>query len=398
MTRNKDEAGWRFSLRRGDQEWEPKELAAKLEETIDEGTWLLCHWPDSAASSPRLRVSVDAPPTQLGRAASMELLLSIRGHLKLALTAYAKERNWPLPAVEVDFKASEDSDWSYRGLLDRTLIFNGEIQRGKLLAIGEPEQLSGLLGLETLDPFMALPAKWIAPAQREQAMRLGMGAIFDESSLIAAHTLHGTSPSWAQTFGLSEALQWLSSAPLRPELLESVVLKSQGLFLETLKELIESDLWLPPADQFVELMARKLPMADLDPWMLIELLRTEVVPENLSRWQDEHQTLWAVEWRSDSQMELSNRHLRRLEHAFGKIATVGTPVVLTDLENRRGLAQALRHAFPGTPVLSWQELETAPQLNVVAVVDARMEFDPSPWPGRVYEFGNFDVQRNPKDN
>ncbi len=341
---------------------------------------------------PRLSVSLLAPTDQLERASTLELLLSVRNRFQLAFAAYASERCWPTPAFEVELLESEDSDWGYSAHLSGELA-RGDLKPGKLLAIGEPEGLDSLLGLETLDPFMGLPAKWIAVTQRQRARGMAFtalgGSLFDESTLVVAHTLQALGDRWAESFGLPQVVDWLSVvSPHHRELFDSTFRQNQGLFLEILKGLVDDDLWLPPPAHYLELFAAKLTLASDDPWMLSELIRAEVLPRNLPRYRDARGTLWAVEWRADPEQEedCSARLMLRLGHALERIPPHdGTPLLLTDLPSRRSLGRALRHAFPGLPVLSWDELEMSTQLSVVAVVDARLEFDPSPWPGQLYE-------------
>lgn len=337
-------------------------------------------------------MSLLAPADQLERASTLELLLAVRHRFGMASATYASERRWPVPAFEVELRESEDSNWGYSAHLSGE-IARGELKPGKLLAIGDPEHLTGLLGLETLDPFMELPAKWIAATQRKRMRGVAFsalgGTLFDESTLVAAHTLHALSGRWAESFGLAQVLDWLSAiSSHHRELLDRTFRPNQGLFLEILKELIADELWLPPPAHYLELFAAKLALASDDPWTLSELIRSEVVPRNLHRYRDSDGTLWAVEWRADPEQEedCSARLMLRLSHALERVPPHdGTTLLLTGLPNRRGLGRALRHAFAGLPVLSWDELERAGGLSLVAAIDARMEFDPSPWPGQLYE-------------
>ena len=341
------------------------------------------------ASSPRLSVIFDVPPEQAEQVATAELLSTVAQQMQLAFTAFARDRGWPRAQFALKRAVTGQGSWGYRAELGGTALLSGELQPGKLLAIGESQALAGLLGLETVEPFMGMPAKWIASTQERQARALPLDGLFDQASLVVAHTLHAVSERWSETFGLNQALDWLADvSPAHRALISCDVTPRQGLFLKILKELVADRLWLPPAEEFLEQFSAALVKAGEDPWMLGELLRCAIVPRNLAHWQDERGTLWAVEWRAQKEDELglSDRLIRRLQYALGRAPGPHVAcVVITDIEHRRGLGQALRFALPELPVLSWQELEKASGLEVIAVVDARMEFDPSPWPSQLFE-------------
>ena len=308
----------------------------------------------------------------------------------MALSTFAKERNWPQPTLGVEAQESPDSVWRYRIVTPQQTLGEHEFQPGKLLAIGGVRELSSLLGLETIDPFMGLPAKWISAGQRERALALPLEAVFDEPAVIATHLLQTLPPSWTEVFGLREILDWLSAvSPAHHDLLESHFLPHQGLFTETVAELIREVLWLPSSEEFLELFGRKLPLADpTEPGQLLELLRAEIVPRNLQHLVDPSGTLRAIDWRGTAEEDSFPLLFVRLDHALGR--SEHPAVVITSVETRQSLSRALRHSFPETPVLSWDELPQEVSVNVESVIDAQMEFDPSPWPQAVYfsEFGN----------
>lgn len=341
------------------------------------------------ASTPRLSVTFNLPSDQAEQAATAELLSQVAQQMQLAFTAFARDREWPQAQFALKQTVVAQKSWSYRAELGGTALLSGELQPGKLLAIGESQTLANLLGLQTVEPFLGMPAKWIAATQEKRARALPLDGLFDQASLVVAHTLHAVSERWSETFGLNQALDWLADVSCAHRaLINSDVAPRQGVFLEVLKELVADRLWLPPAEQFLELFAAARAKAGEDLWMLGELLRCAIVPRNLAHWQDHRGTLWAVEWRAqeEDELSLSDRLLRRLQYALGQAPDPQVAcVVITDIEHRRGLSQALRFAFPDLPVLSWQELEKASGLEVIAVVDARMEFDPSPWPSQLFE-------------
>jgi flagellar biosynthesis component FlhA len=258
--------------------------------------------------------------------------------------------------------------------------------------MGDESQLSPLLGLETVDPILGLPAKWIARSQLDLA-RSAQVHLFDGPGLVAAHTLHIMGEIWHRALGFLEIQRWLLGAfPGHSPLLAGVIPAQTGLLLRTVKELIAEGLWLPHPAAFLELFVATLPELEpnepIDVDMLKELMRKEIVPLNLERFTDSHGMLHAVEWRGEPDGDSADQ--TRLVHRLGAALLLaheydGSPVVLTDFENRLQLSQALRSPFPYLPVLSWAELPAHARLNLVAVVDARFEVDPSPWAQATFE-------------
>ena len=231
---------------------------------------------------------------------------------------------------------------------------------------------------------MGLPAKWISSGQRERAATLPLEALFDETALIATHLLQTLPEHWAKVFGLRDLLDWLSSiSPDHLGLLDTAFKPHQALFLETLAELVGDSFWLPPAEKYLELFGRKLSQTtEREPALLLELMRAEIVPRNLHQLSDPSGTLRAVDWRGDSDEENFSLMFVRLDHALSRIE--GPAVVITSLENRKSLSRAVRQSFPEVSVLSWDEIPQETPVSVESVVDATMEFDPSPWPHAVY--------------
>lgn len=284
----------------------------------------------------------------------------------------------------VEIGVSPTSVWSYRIEAPSQTLAEHEIQPGKLLAIGSPQVLSSLLGLETHDPFMGLPAKWISSGQRNRAAALPLEALFDETALIATHLLQTLPEHWGKTVGLRELVDWMSSiSPDHLGLLDTAFRPHQGLFLETLAELVSDSLWLPPVEEYLELFSRKLSQtSSQETGLLLELMRAEILPRNLHQFSDSNGSLHAVDWRGDPDEANYSLMFVRLDNALSRID--GPAVVITSVDNRLSLSRAVRQSFPEVSVLSWNEIPEGTEVSVESVVDATMEFDPSPWPQAVY--------------
>jgi flagellar biosynthesis protein FlhA len=62
----------------------------------------------------------------------------------------------------------------------------GELDLTRMLAVAEDGILAGIAGESTWEPVYGLPAKWIAPVLREQAMQAG-ALVFDPISVVGSH-------------------------------------------------------------------------------------------------------------------------------------------------------------------------------------------------------------------
>jgi flagellar biosynthesis component FlhA len=344
---------------------------------------------------PALDVVIAAPADSLADPATEELLEATRRQLRRAFGLFGGERGWPLPSFCLRGEAAPvTTEWSYRIALPGGPGVAGSLRPNQLLALGDERALAGMLGIETLEPFTGQPAKWVGRSQLPLAQAAN-AQLFDGPALVAAHCLHLLDGRlWHRCLGLPQLQPWLlSAAGSHAGILKEIMEKHAGLLLRTVRELVADDLWLPPSATLLEHFASAL--AELpppvDPELLVELLRKEIVPLNLHRFLASDGILHAVEWRADPEGELSEpTRLARLSqaiHAAWSRPDWGTGMLslLTDLEIRAEFGRLMRPLFPCCPVLSWAEIPSHTRLNVIAVVDGQLETDPSPWPQAIFE-------------
>lgn len=387
----------RFAISQSDGSWDNEALIQELRETTTpEGNWAVWSWDGPAPTPSPLQIEIAIPADVRSASTTHEFLDGVGRQLRHTFSLFCAEKGWPEPAYRMKASTSPNGEWAYRITLPGGPEATGTLKPAKILAMGDESQLAPLLGLETVDPMLGLPAKWIARSQAPAAHSAELH-LFDGAGLVAAHTLQLVGELWNRCFGFVEVQRWfLEALPSHSPLLASLLPERAGCLLQAIKELVGDGLWLPHPSVFLENYAAALPELDAelgDEAMLRELLRRDIVPLNLSRFADRQGILHAVEWRGeveDCQEEhggVGTRLLNRLGAALMDCHDHhGPPVVLTGFENRLALSHVLRGPFPSLPVLSWAELPGHARVNLVAVVDSRFEVDPSPW-----VYGSFEV-------
>lgn len=375
--------------------WDNPELLEELRSHPDPSHWAVWSWQRDNDPLPcPLQVTISVPETQQHAAATHDVMQAVGRQLQSAFRLFCAERGWPLPDFSVQRLAVEGETWSYQISLPGGPEARGELKPSKLLVMGDEEQLALLLGLETVDPILGLPARWIARSQLNLARSVELH-LFDAPGLVAAHTLHLVGEQFHRALGFLQLQRWLlPTLPEYGDLLGTVFPQRTGLFSRTVKALIADDLWLPHPARFLEMFLEALSELEgsdpLDADLLKELIRRELVPENLPRFLDGAGLLWAVEWKGEPDGDGADqaRLLSRLGVALHGLADCEPPpVVVTDFESRSELGRVLRGPYPTLPVLSWAEIPSHVRLQLLGVVDARFEVDPAPWEPNWFEVG-----------
>lgn len=386
-----DQPSVRLAFSQDGQSWDNEVLLQELrsgEPSRDTGLWAIWNWQEPLASPAPLEIAIFVPEHHYGSSAAYQFLAAVSNQLERSFSLFCAERGWPPPGYRLLQRRAEGGRWAYRIRLPGGPVAEGPLKPAKLLVMGGCEQMASLLGLEAVDPFLGLPAKWVARSQLEKVRAADIHA-FDGPGLVAAHTLHLVGEIWHRSFGFLELQRWLMPClPTHGELLKATFPVHAGLFSRALKDLVADRLWLPPAGTFLEIFLEALleleAESPLPPGLCAELMRKQILPLNLDRFTDPLGALQAVEWRGEPEGDhyAQLRMMTRLAAALRE--GPGAAVVLTDELTRLGLSQVLRTSFPQLPVLSWTELPTHATVSVVAVVNARFEVDPSRWPQASY--------------
>lgn len=134
-------------------------------------------------------VGVDAVSIEIGANLAQLLappladaLLDRVGEVRRALAA---EIGIVLPGVRLRDDLARDPN-TYAIRVRDELAGEGTLQLDRLIAVAEEAVLGGINGEPAFEPVYGLPAKWIEPSARENALQIG-ALVFDPISIIGSH-------------------------------------------------------------------------------------------------------------------------------------------------------------------------------------------------------------------
>jgi len=154
------------------------------------------------------------------RAQDGELLRRIRGIRK----KIAQDVGYLVPAVHIRDNLQLRPN-GYRILLKGVAVAEGEAVVGKLLAINPGRVFGVVEGQAASDPAYGLPAVWIEPGLREQALSYGY-TVVDASTVVATHLSKVINEHAPELLGREETQQLLDHfAQQTPKLVEELTPK-----------------------------------------------------------------------------------------------------------------------------------------------------------------------------
>ncbi len=383
-----------MSYKTHSQPWTDPDLLADFSRAMeadetDDG-WLLVRWKKAAPSTGGLNIILSAPAVDIDRATQSKLADLVRQKLSNGFFQSSREKGWPPPRffVRTEQEAME-SDWTYRLQLGPYRTEPMVIHPNKVMAIGDEQALSPLLGLECSDPVFGLPAKWITYSQADRAAAQG-SLLFEASEVIMSHAIRFAETRMEHAVGQWEVVRWLTRAlPTLDETACKLLENQVPHILLMVKSVLAEGLFLPEPDQFCELLSKTLALHAHDPSLRLEDIRKGIMGHNLHRWLDDKGTLNVVEWKGPAELRTQDHHrmLHRLSHSLeeaqAELAS-GTPVLMVDLSERERLAKALESLFPDLPILAWCELEDLSNIRILSTVDARLQVQPSVLPASFF--------------
>lgn len=383
-----------MTLRRSGGEWTDLGLVEEFLREFDNpapgSCWRLSKWQAEAPTDGGLKVSVNSPDREANPSFFHSFLKEITGKLSHGLSLASRERGWPAPRFAVETSPTLHEEWSYRLEVGPYLSETVTIHPNKVLAVGDEEVLSPLLGLECHDPVFGLPAKWVTFGQTERAQKQG-ALLFESSEVVLGHAINFVRPRMEHAVGIWEVDQWLSESPLEQKPLEQSENQQElPLLTALLKRLLSEGLHLPRTARFLEyVVLARTELAQSDFETLYLMVRREVVQDNIHRWLDQEGLLNAVEWQSPGALKdpdhhrMLNRLIKALEALENELSD-GSIVLLTGPEQRAEMTVALKGLFPDLPVLAWSELKETTNVKTLMTVNAELELVPSPMPGQFY--------------
>ncbi len=313
-----------------------------------------------------------------------ELLGRIRGVRK----KFAQDMGFLVSAVHIRDNL-ELRPGGYRIALKGVDVGSGEIFPDLLLAIN-PGQVSGpIAGTPTKDPAFGLPAVWINPALRDQALALGY-TVVDPSTVLATHLHHLLQTHAAELLGRDEVEALLSHLAKRsPKLVEDLVPKlitpdrlrkvlqnllAEGVPIRDLRTIAEALAEYAPQVQDTDELTARVRLA-LGPFIVQTLapagqeLAAAVLDGQLEQ-------ILLSSLRADPQNpaiepSLAQRLMDRARELMQRMEAQGqNAVLLVGAPLRQFLARLLARTAPRLRVLSYAEIPDNKQVKVTGTLGA----------------------------
>ncbi|MEW4468431.1 flagellar biosynthesis protein FlhA [Parasphingorhabdus sp. JC815] len=329
----------------------------------------------------------------------MQRLTGIRRQL-------SRELGFVIPLVRVKDNMSLAPN-AYRILISGVTLGEDQAWPEDLLALDsgglDSDDISApVKGQACKDPTFGLDALWISPDKRSEAVVSGY-TVVDAPTVIATHFNHLVALNANELFGMDEAQSLLDNLKeTAPQLVEGLTPKPLSLYQITAicRSLLEEAVPLKDfrrlseamvqaaADEAAKSGANDLPSLD----NIVDGVRRRIgslivqalVPINMPlpviTLGAELETLLAqaIEMGGGAsrpvEPELAQKIVTSVEEAARPImADARRFAIVTSPVARRTLLKLLKPAFPETPVLSFEELPDDKAVEVVAVVDGRLE-------------------------
>jgi flagellar biosynthesis protein FlhA len=273
----------------------------------------------------------------------------------------------------------------YRVLVLGNEIGGGQCKAGRLLAIDPTGSAPPVDGEPTIDPTFGMPAKWIAPRNKELAEALGY-TVVDHATIIATHLGELLRTSAHKLLGRQEVQHLLDLlARKAPKLVDDVVpnLLSLGDVVRVMRNLVREGVSVRDMRTILESLA-ELSMQTKDVEQLTELLRERLAPHITSRLKGADGTVTALTL--DPRLEeVLRRSLREIatgvggaldpemlrnltasaERAVAKHGGAATPCIVAPPDLRRYVRAIFERKLPNVTVASFREVDPAVPLRVV---------------------------------
>lgn len=258
----------------------------------------------------------------------------------------------------------------------------------KILAISRKKNLSNsqeLQGIEVHDPSYGLPAIWLDPIHRDQAIKQGYKD-YDPLTVLLTHLNETIQNHCAELLTRNETEKLLQQDYVRAlgdELIPSLLTLSQ--VQKVLQNLLAEKVSIRPLAQIMELLlehAKKIP----DPNHLTELVRAGLASAICSRLATKQNSLPVLTLNSQLEQELNqqiiNQELLALDPKLTEsllsalvnrveqmLADRKRPILLCSSVLRRPIKQITQRVIPQLTVLAMHEIPVNIQVESFAVVN-----------------------------
>ncbi|MDI3327192.1 MAG: flagellar biosynthesis protein FlhA [Alicyclobacillaceae bacterium] len=274
-------------------------------------------------------------------------------------------------------------------------IRGSEVARGRLmldhyLAMSPGVDDPQVKGIETREPAFGLPALWIRPEMKERAELSGY-TVVDPPSVVATHLTEVLKRHAHELLGRQETRQLLDAlrqhhAALVDEVVPNVV--GYGEIQRVLANLLREGVPIRDLATILETLAEAV-KTTRDPDMLTEYARQALRRTITQRWRTPGKPLTVITLHPALERQIAEavhrgefgtyvvldpkvhqQMIAELAEQARRLAAAGqTPVIVTSPHIRAHVRRLLERSLPDVPVLSYQEIDPAVDVETAGVVN-----------------------------
>ena len=310
----------------------------------------------------------------------LERVVMIRRQIAVELGAVV-----PIIRLKDDIKLAPNQ---YSILIKGVEVASGEILFDHYMAMNSGYVEEEIDGIETVEPYMGLPALWISEAQRERAEALGY-TVVDPPAIIATHLTEVVRSHLHELLSRQDVQTLINNVKeTHSILIEELVPKMMtvGEIQKILAKLLKEGISIRDLVTILETLADYAPVTrDLD-------MLTEYVRQNLRRSISKRffnpgintvitldpaleQTLTSNIQKTEVgsfvniDQQLSNRIFDSLKTEVGKLTSMGVmPIILTSPFVRMYFKQLVEEIAPDLVVLSYGEIDQTAEVQSIGMV------------------------------
>ena len=310
----------------------------------------------------------------------LERVVMIRRQIAVELGAVV-----PIIRLKDDIKLAPNQ---YSVLIKGVEVAGGEILFDHYMAMNSGYVEEEIDGIETVEPYMGLPALWISESQRERAEALGY-TVVDPPAIIATHLTEVVRSHLHELLSRQDVQTLLNNVKeTHAILIEELVPKMMtvGEIQKILAKLLREGISIRDLVTILETLADYAPITrDLD-------MLTEYVRQNLRRAISKRffnpgvntvitldpaleQTLTSNIQKTEVgsfvniDQQLSNKIFESLKTEVGKLTSMGVmPIILTSPFVRMYFKQLVEEIAPDLVVLSYGEIDQTAEVQSIGMV------------------------------
>ncbi|MBS0643264.1 MAG: flagellar biosynthesis protein FlhA [Proteobacteria bacterium] len=366
------------------------------------GAWLRARRIDVQATTPESQ----RPPEDASHAIStidnvrVELgygLLSLAGEdgsklpeqIRSLRRAVASDLGFVLPAIRIQDNLDLGPN-EYQLFIKDIAAGKGELRPIMLLAIDTTGKASDLAGEPTIDPTFGLPARWIEPALREQAVARNC-TVVDPTSVLTTHLTELLKDNISELLSYAETQKLLSQQPMDQQKLVSDLVPnsiSVGGLQRVLQALLAESVSIRDLPAILEAVQEACSLSSKGVVSVVAHVRSRLARQISDRhtgpsgfipiisvsanWEDAFAEA-LVGPSDDRQLALPQTKLHEFIDRVRAVVdtameTGEAPVLLTSVNIRFHVHAVVERIRPGIPVLAHTEIHRRSRIKVVGTI------------------------------